>query len=430
MPLPRAALAATFACLAALLSPAAASADDCNANLVDGQGATYDYGNDNGEIVDVSGPPPFGSDAYDDFGRLRLAADGSVATYATAPGSCGNEDGGRERTYPEVTMLGLAVSRKVYVPASGTSFIRWLNVIRNGNPTPAAVTIDFSGDLGSDNGTKVLFTSSGDLVATPADWSGASNQTLESPTSSDPGLGHIWDASAPVKGDTADSVGLSDRSGGFNAVWRDVTIAPGQTLIYMSLEAVRPANAPEQAIDAARTLPGAPPEVFAGMSDAERSQLRNWPNGDADLDGVPDGSDNCPLVPNPDQANIDGDGEGDACDANVGPPILTVTGVRSRMTRRAFVRSGIGGRVTPNEPVSFVAQIVGTARDGSAVKRAGDVILGEHRRGRAAGRRSFRARVPSRLRRRLPARFRVTLRIVATDADGDTRTFSRRVSVR
>ena len=35
---------------------------------------------------------------------------------------------------------------------------------------------------------------------------------------------------------------------------------------------------------------------------------------DTDGDGVPDASDDCPLVPNADQADADGDGVGDACD--------------------------------------------------------------------------------------------------------------------
>jgi hypothetical protein len=35
---------------------------------------------------------------------------------------------------------------------------------------------------------------------------------------------------------------------------------------------------------------------------------------DADCDGIPDASDNCPTVANPSQTNTDGDSQGDACD--------------------------------------------------------------------------------------------------------------------
>ena len=38
------------------------------------------------------------------------------------------------------------------------------------------------------------------------------------------------------------------------------------------------------------------------------------PGQDSDGDGVSDAADNCPLVPNADQADSDGDGIGDACD--------------------------------------------------------------------------------------------------------------------
>ena len=38
---------------------------------------------------------------------------------------------------------------------------------------------------------------------------------------------------------------------------------------------------------------------------------------DADSDGVLDESDNCPSTPNPDQADLDGDNIGDACDPDV-----------------------------------------------------------------------------------------------------------------
>lgn len=38
---------------------------------------------------------------------------------------------------------------------------------------------------------------------------------------------------------------------------------------------------------------------------------------DADHDGIPDASDNCPTVPNQEQADLDGDHVGDACDADL-----------------------------------------------------------------------------------------------------------------
>lgn len=41
------------------------------------------------------------------------------------------------------------------------------------------------------------------------------------------------------------------------------------------------------------------------------------PSGDADGDGVPDAYDNCPTIPNHDQADLDQDHIGDACDVNM-----------------------------------------------------------------------------------------------------------------
>ena len=51
------------------------------------------------------------------------------------------------------------------------------------------------------------------------------------------------------------------------------------------------------------------------------------PNLDADADSVPDSRDNCPSVPNPDQADCDADGIGDACAIADGAPDFDGDGV-------------------------------------------------------------------------------------------------------
>jgi hypothetical protein len=54
--------------------------------------------------------------------------------------------------------------------------------------------------------------------------------------------------------------------------------------------------------------------VDEGFSDTDGDGMSDCLDVDDDNDGVPDADDNCPLVPNPDQADSDGDGVGDACE--------------------------------------------------------------------------------------------------------------------
>ena len=64
------------------------------------------------------------------------------------------------------------------------------------------------------------------------------------------------------------------------------------------------------------TSGGLLPEVWVCQGNgSERWLSPPNPNEDSDGDGVPNGQDDCPTVPNPDQKDSDGDGIGDACDS-------------------------------------------------------------------------------------------------------------------
>jgi hypothetical protein len=72
---------------------------------------------------------------------------------------------------------------------------------------------------------------------------------------------------------------------------------------------------------------------------------------DRDTDGVPNGTDNCPLVPN-DQSDADGDGKGDACDRC--PSIANPAGMACPTSIYALKRH----EVSAGEPVSLPDALV------------------------------------------------------------------------
>lgn len=93
------------------------------------------------------------------------------------------------------------------------------------------------------------------------------------------------------------------------------------------------------------------------------------PPPDRDRDGVPDFSDNCPDVANPDQRDVDGDGMGSACDpGEVAPPPPPPP----KPVPPAFNYKYIGTFGTPSNPIATFT------RDGEIVNaRVGDVIEGK-----------------------------------------------------
>ena len=205
-------------------------------------------------------------------------------------------------------------------------------------------------------------------------------------------------------------------------------------------------------------------------------------DADLDADGLSASADNCDAVANADQADLDGDGQGDVCDADqdgdglsdaieaqlgtnaratdsdgdgkadaadscptlaattangcpdppAGPaPALsfTIAGFPRRIRLQTLRTRGVSFTVEPNQAAAFRAELRGRLR-GSRIARAGDLVVAERSLGSATGRRRVRLVVPRSQRRRLRRGSRLTLRVTSTDALGRSVVSTRRLVVR
>jgi hypothetical protein len=121
------------------------------------------------------------------------------------------------------------------------------------------------------------------------------------------------------------------------------------------------------------------PAVFnPTQSDLDGDGTGDACDADQDGDGVNNGSDNCPANPNPDQADNDGDGIGNACDptpngaggsagsgGKAGAPDTTIAAVSKGRHRATFTFDGSGG----SSPISFQCKLKRPHRRGHGNRR-------------------------------------------------------------
>lgn len=178
-------------------------------------------------------------DAFDGYASLCTSVNGTLG-----PCTVGNPDqvlynqlgagalscSGRQYDFPVQTLGSLTVQRKVYVPAND-SFIRWMNVFTNTGGAPLSVSPTIFGNLGSDESTVIVATSSGDAVATVADTWVTTFQNWSGTTSSDPRLAHVLWGGAPKLAPAAVHI-----VAGEGHPWWSFTfpLAPGETGIILS----------------------------------------------------------------------------------------------------------------------------------------------------------------------------------------------------
>src|SRR3990167_4792593 len=102
--------------------------------LIDGGGFDWDI-QDNGSISDGE------NDAYD--GGLAHNGFGYDLTPTT-------EDSGREVVVDGYTSGSVSVTRKIYVPDSGTGFARFLEIVTNNGASATTYNLGITTNLGSD----------------------------------------------------------------------------------------------------------------------------------------------------------------------------------------------------------------------------------------------------------------------------------------
>jgi hypothetical protein len=128
-------------------------------------------------------------------------------------------------------MSGLTVSRKFFVPTAAQGdtlgFMRIQDILTNTTASPVSVTMCVTSNLGSGTGTKVRATSSGDSLFTKDDrWLLTDDAFVPG---GDPALVHCIDGVGGL--DRIDSVRLD--ADVYYWWWKNVTVEPGQTKIYM-----------------------------------------------------------------------------------------------------------------------------------------------------------------------------------------------------
>ena len=275
-----------------VLAPPAAFASTGSVSLVDGNHLAFFF-NDNLTFSTTTSASGAASDAtYTasvsattlngalEPSRLHDAFDGYNSLVVNSTSYNGNgvsslECGDRQLVFATQTVGSLEVSRKVFVPADA-GFARWMNVVRNVGSGTETVVVRIPSELGSDDMTAIMATSSGDRTVSTADaWAvtmealGAS--AVPGDVSTDPRLAHVWQNNlGAVKADTAN---LAD--GDDTPVWTYTFDLPaGQTAILLSFVSGAPTWADARA--AAQSLVDLPVPTTACLTVEEWDDVVNF----------------------------------------------------------------------------------------------------------------------------------------------------------
>ena len=232
-------------------------------NLDGADGFRYDVSCD-GELNDGGTVDRNFNDAYDDMYQASLSGPDFVRQFPCLSAAT-FEAAGRQLVLGPVTVHNLQVSRKIFSPAAG-GFARYLEEIQNPGTTPVVVSVTISGNLGSDNNTRI--------VVSPAQTNFTYAITDQNGICCDPLLAHVFAGATSTLVPTVQFIQTNDEP--FYR-WDNVSIPAGQTAILMHFGVQRPpSDLTGTKAQAASLVNLTDPNALSGMSAAEKAAVANF----------------------------------------------------------------------------------------------------------------------------------------------------------
>ena len=233
-------------------------------NLDGADGFRYDVSCD-GQLNDGGTVDRNFDDAYDGMYQASLSGANFVRQFPCL-NAASTDSTGRQLVLGPVVVHNLQLARKIYSPDAG-GFVRYLEEIQNPGSSPVVVSLTISGNLGSDNSTRI--------VVTPSQTNFTYAVTDQSGICCDPLLAHVFGgASSTLAVPTVQFIPTNDN---VFYRWDNITIPAGQTVILMHFAVQRPPSdltgTKAQAVSLVNLTD---PNALTGMSAAEKAAVANF----------------------------------------------------------------------------------------------------------------------------------------------------------
>lgn len=240
------------------------------------------------------------NDAFDGGFILRINGQSVAFTESSA-----TEDK-REVTLTSHTDAGLKVVRRVWVPRDMAA-ARFIDSVANTSDIAISVLVERVSNLGSDNSTQILDSSSGDTVFDVTDGYLITDDFYGAEFSGDPVVSHIFQGSEAAQLRLSSEAVMN--SGDYIEARTRIVLRPGETISLVALGLQRNSLAESQTDVVAMLQPSHP--IWSNISPQQLLTIANlFAEVDSDTDGLLDDQETI-LGTDPQNADSDFDGRND-----------------------------------------------------------------------------------------------------------------------